>query len=84
MAGRRRTGEPGGGRRLRLRLDRAGRHQGGGCRRKPGLADAPALPHAFAEPLPHADTGSDADLPTRTVTDTTPEAEAHADAETDA
>ncbi len=69
------TGGTGAGRRLRLRLDGPGRHPGGGGRRRPLLADSPAVPGA------HADTYADSHTHTHTHTHThsnAPAAEAEA------
>ncbi|GAA2458140.1 hypothetical protein GCM10010421_59450 [Streptomyces glaucus] len=61
LGARRRTGRRGGGRRLRVRVDRPGRHHGGGGRRGSSLARAPAVPDAHtARTAPDARTASTA------------------------
>ncbi|MGX1622401.1 hypothetical protein ACWIF2_20515, partial [Streptomyces sp. NPDC055506] len=65
MGARRRTGFSGGGHRLRVRLDGAGRHEGGGVRREQDLADQAAVPDTHTDAYAHADSyaHTDSDTP---------------------
>ncbi|GGW45565.1 hypothetical protein GCM10010320_26990 [Streptomyces caelestis] len=71
LGARRRPGRSGGGRRLCVRLDGAGRHGGGGGRRKQDLADQATVPDTRTDP--HAHAHAHPDTPTAD-TDTGPDA----------